>query len=153
MAKVDPRETTGRSGPVRTSSGTRVAVRLTPLTPDVTSQTGANDAHHVPAKEEMPTRELDLEQLRAMALRCASDVGAEEPSLAPAPSPLRPHLELVLAEEPDDSTLARRAAIAEIDDVEVARPRRSSGLVAAAVIVVALAIGTIAALAVYGALP
>ena len=162
MAKVDPRETTGRAGPVRTSSGTRAAARLAPLTPSVASQPGANDvdpgpeapeARDVPVREEMPTRELDLEQLRAMALRCASDFGAEEPGRAGAPSPRRPHLELVLVEEPDDSPQSRRAATAEIDDAQVARPARSASPLAAAVVVVSLAIGTIAALAVYGALP
>jgi hypothetical protein len=156
MAKVDPRDTTGRAGPVRTSSGTRAAVRLAPLTPGVASQAGANDIEprpEAPAREEMPTRELDLEQLREMALRCASDVGAEESRPAAEASPLRPHLELVLVEEPDDSLPSRRAATAEIDDARMARPARSASLVAAAVVVVALAAGMVAALAVYGALP
>jgi hypothetical protein len=158
MAKVDPREKAGRSGPVRTSSGTRAAVRVAPLAPDVTSLTGANDVREGPdvrdgrdvaVREEMPTRELDLEQIRAMALRCASDFGADEPGLAPAPSPPRPHLELVLVEEPDNAP----ASAAGIDDAEVARPGRSAGVVAAAIVLVALAIATIGALAVYGAFP
>ena len=84
MAKVDPREKAGQSGPVRTSSGTRVAALVAPLPHDVPSLPVANDVHHAPeapeahdeaVREEMPTRELDLEQIRAMALRCASDVG------------------------------------------------------------------------------
>jgi len=152
MAKVDPREKAGQSGPVRTSSGTRAAVRVAPLPPDVAALPVANDVHHAPqarhesVREEMPTRELDLEQIRAMALRCASDVGVDEPRLVPVPSPQRPHLELVLVDEPD------RAGEAG-DSGELQRPRPWASLAAAVVVVVSLAIAVFAALAVYGALP
>src|ERR1700722_13398424 len=152
MAKVDPREKAGQSGPDRTSSGTRAAGRVAALPPDVTSLPVANDVHHAPegrdesVREEMPTRELDLEQIRAMALRCASDVGVDEPRLVPVPSPQRPHLELVLVDEPD------RAGTA-VDHGEVPRPGRWASLAAAVVVLVSLAIAVFAALAVYGALP
>ena len=86
-----------------------------------------------------------------MALRCASDVGPDEPGLAAAPSPLRPHLELVLVDEPERASSASPAAANE--DVELPRPGRWASLVAAAVVAVALAVATLAALAVYGALP
>lgn len=157
MAKVDPREeTAGRPGPVRTSSGTRAAFRLAPLTPGVSSQEGgANDVEPAPAapvREEMPTRELDLDQLRAMALRCASDVGADEPGLSP--SPPRPRLQLILAEEPERATTTEaRDALVAIDDTAGPRPVRTSNLAAAAVVALALALGVVAALAAYGALP
>ena len=152
MAKVDPREKVGQSGPVRTSSGTRAAVRVAPLPPDVTSLPVANDVHHAPeardesVREEMPTRELDLEQIRAMALRCASDVGVDEPRLVPVASPQRPHLELVLVDEPD-------RAGAAIDPGELPRTGPWASLAAAVVVVVLLSIAVFAALAVYGALP
>jgi hypothetical protein len=154
MAKLEPREATGRTGPVRTSSGTRVAVRLSPLAPGVASQTGANDVYPeqegppASARAEMPTRELDLEELRAMALRCASDFGAEEPDPS---SPARPRLELILVEEQEEAPSARRGEIAA-DSVGKGRPRRSAGL-AAAMVATALVVGVCAALAVYGAWP
>ncbi len=166
MAKVDPREKVGRTGPVRTSSGTRAVVRVASLPPDVSSLPGANDVqpspevNDRPCRDEMPTRELDLEQIRAMALRCASDVGGDAPGLTPAPSPLRPRLELVLGEEADSARTALAASddVADVDavdaiDIEGLLPERSSSLAAAAVVVVALVVATLAALGVYGALP
>ena len=158
MAKVEPRETTGRPGPVRTSSGTRVAaVHRTPLTPSVASQPSANDI------SQMPTQELDLEQLRAMALRCASDVGAEEPALAAAcdqaPMPVRdetshprPRLALVFTEEPDETPGTSHAATADLEEAEVERPRRLGRFVLA-LILIALAVAAVAAFDAYVVLP
>ena len=171
MAKAGPRETTGRPGPVRTSSGTRVAAaRLTPVQPPaVASPRGANDdiretltAVQPPAVasprgaydiSETPTRELDLEQLRAMALRCASDVGQgeQEYDAAPMPAadkPSRPRLELVLAEDerPLDAIDADRPG------GRVDRSRRP-GVLALVVVLLVLALATLAALEVYGLLP
>lgn len=148
MAKADPRETIERTGPVRTSSGTRVAaVRLTPLEPSVSSRRGANDFH------DMPTRELDQAQLRAMALRCASDVGAGEGAHHPAPMPAtekpsRRRLELVLAE--DEARLA--AADGDLPGGEVGRSRRYGGL-ALVVAVVVFAMAAVAAYALHGFVP
>jgi hypothetical protein len=159
MAKLDPRGTTDRQGPVRTSSGTRAAVRLAPITPSVASRPGANDvdvdvdidADPMPAREEMPTRELDMEELRAMALRCASDVGAEAPVVgartheASSTSPADPHrararprLEIIFSED--------------VDDAPVARARRPARF-ALVVLVAVLAIATLAALKAYAVLP
>jgi hypothetical protein len=145
MAKLDPQGTIDRSGPVRTSSGTRPAMRLAPITPSVASHPGANDVDATPAREEMPTRELDLEELRAMALRCASDVGAEatvahavSPGPAADPQHARPRLEIVFTED--------------VDDLPVARARRPARF-ALAVVLTALAIATFAALKAYAVLP
>src|ERR1700722_5823977 len=151
MAKADPRETPGRPGPVRTSSGTRVAARraslevLETVESEVAAQRSANDVN------EMPTRELDLEQLRAMALRCASDVGSAERSHPASPIPgaeePRPRLELVLA---GDAPLFPRDA----DGPEGAvRHSRRSGVLALVVVVVVLAVASVAACEVYGLLP
>jgi hypothetical protein len=159
MAKVDPREATGRPGPVRTESGTRARVRVAPVAPEVTAQPGANDVQ--PEREEryvrpeMPTRELDLDSIRALALRCASDVGAEakvsppapapeaKPKPSPKPSPKRARLELVLTEEADETPAPR--------------PGRSWGrTLGLLVVVLALATGALAALQAlqtYGILP
>ncbi|HEY3817728.1 MAG TPA: hypothetical protein VGL81_11180 [Polyangiaceae bacterium] len=140
MAKAEPRDTTGRPGPVRTSSGTRVAAaRLTPLEPSVASQRAANDI------SEMPTRELDVEQLRAMALHCASDIGFGEPA-APHPTRApatdassRPRLELVLTE---DEALADAMA-AELHDGDSSRSWRSVGIALVVMVVLALASGAV----------
>jgi hypothetical protein len=147
MAKVDPRETTGKPGPVRTSSGTRVAMRITTLEPDVAWQRGANDMH------DMPTRELDLDEVRAMALRCASDVGPTQRAhpaapVPPSAEPSRPRLQLVLHEDEAPSS----AVDADLLEGLVGRSRRSWA-VALAVLVLALATATAAAFEVYGVLP
>ncbi len=144
---MDPRERTGKPGPVRTSSGTRVAMRVTTLEPDIAWQRGANDLH------DMPTRELDLDEVRAMALRCASDVGPAErahPSapVPPAAEPSRPRLQLVLHEDEAPSS----AVGVDPADGPVGRPRRSWGL-ALVVVFVVLATATAAAFEVYGVLP
>ncbi len=146
MAKVDPRETTDKPGPVRTSSGTRVAMRVTTLEPDVAWLRGANDLH------DMPTRELDLDEVRAMALRCASDVGPAERAhpaapVPPAAEPSRPRLQLVLNDEAPSSAV-------EVDppDGQLGPSRRSWGL-ALVVVFVVLATATAAAFEVYGVLP
>jgi len=146
MAKVDPRETTGKPGPVRTSSGTRVAMRVTTLEPDVAWQRGANDLH------DMPTRELDLDEVRAMALRCASDVGPSErahPSapVPPGAEPSRPRLQLVLPEDEAPTS----AVDVDPPDGQVGS-RRSWGL-AFVVVFAVLATATAAAFEVYGVLP
>jgi hypothetical protein len=142
MAKADPRETTSRPGPVRTESGTRVAAaRLTP----VQLQTGTASPRAANDVNEMPTRELDLEELRAMALRCASDIGPAKAAPTPAADTrLRPRLELVLTDE-----APMPAVGADRPGGEVARPRRSGGR-ALLVLVVMLATASIAALEVYG---
>lgn len=144
---MDPRETTGKPGPVRTSSGTRVAMRITTLEPDVAWLRGANDLH------DMPTRELDLDEVRAMALRCASDVGPAErahPSapMPPADEPSRPRLQLVLHEDEAPSSAI------DVDSLEgqVRRSRRSWAL-ALVVVLIVLATATAAAFEVYGVLP
>lgn len=142
---MDPRETADKPGPVRTSSGTRVAMRITTLEPDVAWQRGANDLH------DMPTRELDLDEVRAMALRCASDIGPAErahPPVPPAAEPSRPRLQLVLHEdEPPSSAM-------DVDPLEgqVGRSRRSWAL-ALVVVLIVLATATAAAFEVYGVLP
>jgi hypothetical protein len=143
MAKLEPRDATGQPGPQRLASGTRVAaVRLTPLTPSVTSRASENDI------SQMPTQQLDVEELRAMALRCASDVGADEPGVAPAcepappaviDEPSRPRLELVFAEDADDFQQ-------ELD--AVGAPRRHARTVLAVLLVVLL-LAAIVALATY----
>jgi len=146
MAKADPRETTDRPGPVRTSSGTRIAARRAPLESvesDVVAPRSANDVN------EMPTRELDLEQLRAMALRCASDVGSAERTHPASPIPgaregSRPRLELVLADEAPPSS-----GDADRDERAVHRSRRS-GVLAFVVVIVVLAAAAVAACEVYG---
>jgi hypothetical protein len=148
MAKADPRETTDRTGPVRTSSGTRVAAgRLTPLAPGVPSRQRANDVN------DMPTRELDSAQLRAMALRCASDVdaggGAHDPAAMPAAGqPRRRRLELVLAE-----VEAPPGAIdGDLADREERSARRHGGLALVLVLTV-LAMVAVAAYRLYGIAP
>jgi len=147
MGKADPREKTATPGPVRTSSGTRVAMRITTLEPDVAWLRGANDLH------DMPTRELDLDEVRAMALRCASDVGPAErahPSapVPPAAEPSRPRLQLVLHEDEAPSP----AIDVDSVDAQVGRSRRSWA-VALVVVLVVLATATAAAFEVYGVLP
>ncbi len=148
MAKADPRETMDRTEPVRTSSGTRVAAgRLTPLEPGVASRRGANDVN------DMPTRELDSVQLRAMALRCASDVdageGAHDPvSMSVAGKPPRRRLELVLADV--EAPLA--AVDGDLADGEV-RPSRRHGGLALVLVITVLAMVAIAAYRVYGVMP
>ncbi len=148
MAKADPRETMDRTGPVRTSSGTRVAAgRLTPLEPGVPSRRGANDVN------DMPTRELDSAQLRAMALRCASDVDAGEGAHDPAPMPVagkprRRRLELVLAEV--EAPLA--AVDGDLAGREAAPSRRYGGL-ALVLVVAVLAMAAVAAYGLYGIVP
>jgi hypothetical protein len=152
MAKGEPRETNAQPGPVRTSSGTRVAaVRLAPLDPDVTSKKGDNDVNQPPARDEMPTRELDLEQLRAMALRCASDVGADEPL---APAPVRPRLQLVFTDEAGIAPAPPSAAgtVIDRDEIEAPRPRRL-GRTLLLLVLFALPLATVAALSAYGLLP
>jgi len=148
MAKTDPRETLDRTGPVRTSSGTRVAVGgLTRLEPGVPSRRGANDV------DDMPTRELDSAQLRAMALRCASDVDAGDGARDPAPvpgagKPARRRLELVLADV--------EAPLAAVDD-ELAggelAPSRRHGALALMLVVAVLAIAAVAAYGLCGITP
>jgi len=147
MAKADPRKTVDRTGPARTSSGTRAAVRLTRLEPSVPSRRGANDFN------DMPTRELDSVQLRAMALRCASDVGAGEgaqhpTSMPAAEKPSRRRLELVLAE--DEAPLA--AVDGGLPGSEVGRSRRYRGL-ALVLVVAVFAMAAVAAYGLYGNMP
>jgi hypothetical protein len=148
MAKADPRETTDRTGPVRTSSGTRVAAgRLTPLAPGVPSRQRANDVN------DMPTRELDSAQLRAMALRCASDVdaggGAHDPAAMPvAGMPRRRRLELVLAEV----EAPPGAVDGELAEGEV-RPARRHGGLALVLVLTVLAMVAVAAYRLYGIAP
>jgi hypothetical protein len=142
MAKADPRETADRTGPVRTSSGTRVAAgRLTPVEPGVASRRGANDVG------DMPTRELDQAELRAMALRCASDVGTPAP-MPVAEKPSRRRLELVLTDV--------EAPLAAVDGDLVGReedpPRRHGGL-ALVLVVAVLAMAAVAAYGLYGVVP
>jgi hypothetical protein len=147
MGKADARDKIGQAGPVRTSSGTRVAMRITTLEPDPAWQRGANDMH------DMPTRELDLDEVRAMALRCASDIGPAQrahPSapVLPAAEPSRPRLQLVLHEDEAPSS----AVDADLPEGLAGRSRRSWAL-ALVIVVVALATATAAAFEVYGVLP
>jgi hypothetical protein len=148
MAKADPRETIDRTGPVRTSSGTRVAAgRLTRLEPGVPSRRGANDFN------DMPTRELDQVELRAMALRCASDVDAGEGAHDSAPMPVagkppRRRLELLLAEV--------EAPLAAVDGDLAGReagPSRRHGGLALLLVVAVLAMAAVAAYGLYGIVP
>jgi hypothetical protein len=139
-AKADPQRAYAERGPVRTESGTRVvAVRLTPETP----ASAREPRPSVSDVGQMPTRELDVAELRRMALRCASDVDAvggapaaaldaepardliEAPPLARTPA----RLELVYADDDDEVDAVARAM----------RPPRV-GRVVLAVLLVAAAI-------------
>jgi hypothetical protein len=70
MPTRDPLAKPNVPGPVRTVSGTRPAIRLERVVPAPI----ANDA------DDSPTQRLGIAELRAMALRCASDV---EPAAPP----------------------------------------------------------------------
>jgi hypothetical protein len=151
MGKPDPRETTGRPGPVRTSSGTRViAVRVTtPIEPSVTAQRSANDVN------ELPTMELDTDQLRALALHCASDVGHVEPAEPPpaADKPSRPRLQLVFIEDEEPRVVldAVRHDSPQLEE-PVDLPRRPRGLTLV-VVLCAIAVVAVVVSRVYGVLP
>ena len=83
MAKVEARAiggpTIAKPGPVRTSSGTRQAIRLEAQPPPIARAPSANDADD--------TKQLHAAELREMALRCASDVLAQpKPPSSPPPA-------------------------------------------------------------------
>jgi hypothetical protein len=108
---VDRRRAHSGPGLARPESGMRVAAAW--VTDEAPTQPQGESVH---IAGELPTRQLELAEVRRMALRCASDVGADVPvadadvavadddvlaAAPPAPAP-RARLELVLTDEDDE---------------------------------------------------
>ncbi len=122
MAKLDARANAGvtntKPGPVRTSSGTRQAIRLEPQSPPIARAPSANDGDD--------TKQFHAAELREMALRCASDVLAEpKPPSSPPPELVALVDDEDILEDVDeqkDAALEAAFFAAAAHAAEVARP-------------------------------